>query len=261
MHFVMKKEQIAKYVLARRRNKLQNAFCHGVVTNCETRFDTVPEQTALENREERIMPKGSPELTAARKEEIVNACEQLYQTMSFKDITLKEIGKVTSFSRTSIYNYFQTKEEIFLALFEREYDRLNEELQEVSKADETLTKKEVAERIAQTIANRQQLLKLLAMNNYDMEANSRPERLVSFKRAYGESMKNVSSILKKFCPDMSAQDIQDVVYVFFPFMFGIYPYTSVTDKQRQAMEQANVDYVNKSILEITTNCLVQLLDR
>ena len=39
------------------------------------------------------MPKGSPELTAARKEEIVNACEKLYQTMNFKDFTLKEIGK------------------------------------------------------------------------------------------------------------------------------------------------------------------------
>ena len=38
------------------------------------------------------MPKGSPERTAARKEEIISACEKLYQTMSFKDITLKEIG-------------------------------------------------------------------------------------------------------------------------------------------------------------------------
>ena len=65
------------------------------------------------------MPAASAERTNARKEEIVNACEKLYQTMSFKDITLKEIGKETSFSRTSIYNYFQTKEEIFLALLKR----------------------------------------------------------------------------------------------------------------------------------------------
>ena len=55
------------------------------------------------------MPKGSPERTSARKEEIVKACERLYQTMSFREINLKEIGKVTSFTRTSIYNYFQTK--------------------------------------------------------------------------------------------------------------------------------------------------------
>ena len=64
------------------------------------------------------MIKGTPELIARRREEIINACEQLYQTMSFKDITLKEIGNETSFSRPTIYNYYQTKEEIFPALFE-----------------------------------------------------------------------------------------------------------------------------------------------
>ena len=40
------------------------------------------------------MIKGTPELIAERREEIVNACEQLYQTMGFKEITLKEIGKI-----------------------------------------------------------------------------------------------------------------------------------------------------------------------
>ena len=56
------------------------------------------------------MPKGSIELTNARKEEIINACEKLYKTMSFKEITMKEIANATSFTRTSIYNYFQTKD-------------------------------------------------------------------------------------------------------------------------------------------------------
>ena len=67
------------------------------------------------------MPKGSEELTNARKEEIVSACAALYETMSFKDITIRDIGEKTSFTRTSIYNYFQTKEEIFLALLKREH--------------------------------------------------------------------------------------------------------------------------------------------
>ena len=202
------------------------------------------------------MPKGSPERTAARKEEIISACEKLYQTMSFKDITLKEIGNETSFSRPTIYNYYQTKEEIFLALYEREYDRWNEELQSILRDNETLTKEQIANKLATSIANRQQLLKLLAMNNYDMEANSRPELLTSFKVAYGEAMKNVCRILTKFFPEKSVQDIQDFIYVFFPFMFGI---TAVTDKQREAMKQAKVDYVYQSIFEITNNCLLKLL--
>ena len=205
------------------------------------------------------MPKGSPERTAARKEEIINACEKLYQTMSFKDITLKEIGNETSFSRPTIYNYYQTKEEIFLALFEREYVRWNDELQTILRDNRKLTKAELAEKLAASLANRQQLLKLLAMNNYDMEENSRPELLNSFKVAYGESIKNVCSILTKFCPKKSEQEIQNIIYIFFPFMFGIYPYTAVTDKQKKAMTEANVDFVYQTVFEITNNCLLKLL--
>lgn len=205
------------------------------------------------------MPKGSPERTAARKEEIINACEKLYQTMSFKEITLKEIGKETSFSRPTIYNYFQTKEEIFLALFELEYERWNKDLVCILEDNDMLTKTETAEKLAHSLEKREQLLKLLSMNNYDMEANSRPELLTSFKTAYGDSMKNVRRILDKFCPEMNDLDKQSFIYVFFPFMFGIYPYAVVTDKQKKAMEDANVDYMYQSIYEITYNCLARLL--
>lgn len=205
------------------------------------------------------MPKGSPELTAARKEEIINACEQLYQTMSFKEITLKEIGNVTSFTRTSIYNYFQTKEEIFLALFQREYDRWNEDLTSILNGNEQLTKKELAELIAHSLAGRPQLLKLLSMNNFDMEANSRQELLTTFKQSYGRSMQLVSMAIQKFCPEMTVSDIQNFIYIFFPFMFGIYPYTEVTEKQRVAMKEAGINYVYQTAYELIYSCLIRLL--
>ena len=96
--------------------------------------------------------------------------------MSFKEITLKEIGNATSFTRTSIYNYFQTKEEIFLALLQREYR-------------------------------------------------------------------------------------EDFLYSFFPFMFGIYPYAVVTEKQKKAMEQAGVNYEYRSIYEITYTEVKKLLSK
>ena len=205
------------------------------------------------------MPKGSPERTAARKDEIISACEKLYQTMSFKDITLKEIGKVTSFSRPTIYNYFQTKEEIFLALYELEYQRWNEDLEKIISENEKLSRDEIAQEIAHSLEKRAQLLKLLSMNNFDMEENSRQELLASFKKAYGTSMDNVRRILDKFCPEMKEEEKQTFIYIFFPFMFGIYPYTAVTDKQKTAMSEADVNYTYQSIYEIVYNCLKKLL--
>ena len=207
------------------------------------------------------MKKGTPEQIAQKREEIINACEQLYQTMSFREITLKEIGSITSFSRPTIYNYFQTKEEIFLALFTREYDRWNTDLAAILDGNERLTKTQLAEGIAKSLAGRQQLLKLLSMNNYDMEANSRQELLTSFKVSYGESLRRMCMLLEKFCPDMSVEDIQNFIYTFYPFMFGIYPYTSVTEKQKVAMKEAGVNYVYQTVYELTCGCLIRLLGK
>lgn len=206
------------------------------------------------------MPKVSEEFLLARREEIIDACATLYETMNFKDITLKEIGKATSFNRTSIYNYFDTKEEIFLALLQREYEAWSAELEELCKKNTQLTRGELAEALAHSIDKHGRLLKLLSMNHFDMEKNSRHENLVEFKRAYGNSIRSVKLLLDKFCPDMTEKDKEGFLYAYFPFVYGIYPYAVVSDKQREAMEEAGVGFVYHSVYELAYNCLKKLLD-
>ena len=205
------------------------------------------------------MPKVSEEFLLARREEIIDACAKLYETMSFKEITLKEIGKVTSFNRTAIYNYFNTKEEIFLALMQREYERWSAELDEMVQAHEQMTHDELAQALAHSLEKREWLLKLLSMNHFDMEENSRYENLVEFKKAYGESIRAVGRCLDKFCPEMNEKEKEEFLYVYFPFMYGIYPYAVVTEKQRKAMEDAGVGFVYHSVYELSYNCLRKLL--
>lgn len=202
------------------------------------------------------MPKGSPELTASRREEIVNACEKLYSTMSFKEITLKYISVETSFSRPSIYNYFQTKEEIFLALMQREYELWASELNVLSENNDSLSAEELAAALAHSLEKRQQLLKLLAMNHYDMEEHSRPERLTEFKVAYGASLDAVRKCIKKFFPNT---DCESFLFVFFPFLFGVYPYSVATEKQISAMRDAKLNFKMHSIYDIIYSCVIQLL--
>ena len=205
------------------------------------------------------MPKGSPELTSARKEEIISACRKLYETMSFKDITLKEIGKQTSFTRTSIYNYFETKEEIFLALFAQEYELFAEDLDGLREQREMLSPDELSSELAHALERRPLMLKLLSMNLYDMEANSRMERLVEFKKAYGESSAAVDRCLKKFVPGLTEENRQTFLYAFLPFVYGLYPYTVVTEKQRLAMKEAGIPYVYMSTYEMAYTFIRTLL--
>ena len=205
------------------------------------------------------MPRGSEELTHSRKEEIINACASLYETMGFKDITIRDIGEKTSFTRTSIYNYFQTKEEIFLALLQREHSAWAADLEEILASCKALSAAAFADRLAHTLEKRGCMLKLMAMNLYDMEGNSRMENLVAFKKEYARAMRAITCCLEKFFPRMTAKDIQEFLYAFFPFLFGVYPYTTVTPKQQEAMELAQISHARYSIYDIVRPLAARLL--
>ena len=194
-----------------------------------------------------------------RKDEIINACEELYQTKSFKEITLKDISEKTTFSRPSIYNYFQTKEEIFLALFKREYEKWIKDLEKIYMKNDKLEKQEFAKQIALSIERREQLLKLLSMNMYDMETNSRIEQLIDFKRSYGKSIKSIKKCLDKFFKNMNEEEKEKFIFSFFPLMYGIYPYTCATEKQKEAMKNAEVPFKFFSIYEMVYESIIKLL--
>ena len=119
------------------------------------------------------MPKASTELTKARQTEIINAAEKLYQTKGFNEISLKDIADLTSFTRTSIYNYFQTKEEIFLSLNKRQYEFWVQDLEEIMQKNKSLSKDKIAQKIAKTLQKREQMLELSSMNHFEMQVNSR----------------------------------------------------------------------------------------
>ena len=205
------------------------------------------------------MPRASEELTSARKDEIINACAELYGTMGFREITIRDIGAKTSFTRTSIYNYFQTKEEIFLALLQREHELWTADMEAIERGNSALTAEGFACALAATLEKRESMLKLMSMNIYDMECNSRLENLVAFKMAYANAIGSVGRCLEKFFPSMTAADIQDFLYALFPFLFGVYPYTSHTEKQIKAMELAHVEYTNCSIYELVKPFVKRLL--
>ncbi len=201
------------------------------------------------------------ERISSRSDEIINACALLYQAKSFKDITLLDIAKETSFTRTSIYNYFHSKEEIFLALLEREYRYWVKDLHDILQSYSTLDLCHFADLIASSLNKRILLLKLLAMNHYDMEENSRLENLIAFKKAYKEALLIMEQLIHKFFPAATIEDINSFIYSFFPFIFGIYPYCYTTTKQIEAMKLADVHYLIYSIHDLVYQTTCLLLDK
>ena len=205
------------------------------------------------------MPRGSEELANARKEEIVNACAALYDTMGFRDMTIRDIAAKTTFTRTSIYNYFQTKEEIFLALLQREHELWTADLEAIARSHETLSADGFADELSRTLEKRACMLKLMSMNLYDMEGNSRIEKPCGLQNRLCRCAGGRGRLPEEVLPRMSDLDRQEFIYALFPFMFGVYPYTTASEKQKEAMELAHLDYPAYSIYEIVRAFVSRLL--
>lgn len=196
------------------------------------------------------MARVSKEVLEKRPQEILKALRKLYKTMSFNEITLKDISKETSFSRPSIYNYFETKEEIFLSLLKEEYDLWNSDLEKLYQAG-ALSRDAFSKQLANTLSQRDYLLKIQCMNLYEIEEHSRQERLTDFKCSYKRSMELVDLLLQQSFPQMSETQRHQFAYAFFPFMYGLYPFVYPTQKQLQAMHDADMTVEATTIFDIT----------
>ncbi len=195
----------------------------------------------------------------ARKEEIISVCEKLYKKTSFKDITVRDIGKETSVGRTSFYTYFQTKDEIFLTILAREYNEWAQELINLTKLSKTIKKDDLAQAIADTLDGRTLFLKILAENPFDMEVNCRKECLKEYKDAYANAVAALIEVLDRFCPKMKAADKQEFVYAFLPFLHGLYPYTAQADKQKAAFKGAGIPVEKQTANDLAYAFLCVLL--
>lgn len=205
------------------------------------------------------MPRLSQEKSDARRAEIIDACEALYQSESYHDITMSQVASGVTFGRANIYNYFQCKDEILLALLQREHDKWTARLDELAGDAENLDDERVAEGLAQSLAERKQMLKLLAMNLYDMEQNSRLEKLVEFKRSYARAVEALQRVVARAKPSWDEKRRMRFLCSFLPFLQGIYSYAFHSEKQLDAMREAGVTPYDLDIRTATRDLVLKLL--
>ncbi|MFD0705390.1 TetR family transcriptional regulator [Alloscardovia venturai] len=198
-----------------------------------------------------------------QREEILAAAQSLYETHNYRDISLKDISEVTSFSRPTIYNYFHTKEEIFLGLITREYDSWAAEMYEWVSASSTsgkvITRENFAELVAGSLEKRELMLKLISSNLTDLEEGASQECIDEFKRSYGATLSAMNAVLKVVDSNVGKKKRENFIYAFFPFLYGIWPYVHATKKQQLGLEHALVKFELHSVHDLVRNLVDQLL--
>jgi AcrR family transcriptional regulator len=184
-----------------------------------------------------------------RRQEILEACDTLYLSRGYEDVTLKEISQMTSITRTAIYTYYKTKEEIFLDILKQEYLNWQRELEVGFSQIDNLSKEDFCRFLTDSLMNHGKLLKLLAEHYDSIENRSRSEKLGEYKRNIHPLFSTFLQGTKKNFPESTDNAAEHFRLFFFASIGSIYSITNPTEKQIAAMQSTSF-YKKLSLSEL-----------
>lgn len=122
----------------------------------------------------------SPAAKDARRHALVYAAAEIFSERRYAAVSMAEIARRAGVAKGTTYLYFPTKETLFLDLFLRRLNDWIEEVMPVLAAAKSAAA--VGDAFADTLANHDQLVRLIALLHGTLEHNVEAEDALKFKR-------------------------------------------------------------------------------
>ena len=163
------------------------------------------------------------EQKAVRVDQIVEAALALYDEIGYDKLTFSKLAKGLGFTRINLYNYFKTKEELFLEIVRREYDALLADA-EKSLPRDTCPQDVYIEAWTSVVSRHGRALELFVLMNMQILRNVSPERQKEFQ-GYLDDMVGCIAQRVQTCLGLSEDDAWDLVAHQLNYAMGLYPIT------------------------------------
>ena len=136
----------------------------------------------------------SDEQIEQREATILQAAADLFETARYDEITLVMIGKKADFTRSNLYRYFKTKEEIFLRLLEQDVKAWQQRVA-MTLEKESVTSANFVDHWLPLMMENPRLLRLFDILSTVLEENASDDAIKRFKHSANECMTDLSKQL------------------------------------------------------------------
>ncbi len=177
----------------------------------------------------------SEEQKEARVDEIIKATERLFKNSPFEAITFAAIAKEAQFTRSNLYKYFNSKEEIFLAFLRHDVNAWRDELLQSFTAETSLSVEEFSGKWVALQLKHKRMLELIAILYTELEKHISLQHLVDFKEQIKEEFTTVGELLVRLFPKLSPEKATQFLQLQFASAIGLYQMTDLTELQQEVL--------------------------
>lgn len=171
------------------------------------------------------------------RKDIMKAAEHLYKKNGYEYVNLLRISTLTHLSRPSIYNYYHSKEEIFLDILLREYNLFGNDIKKTL-GKEKISQEEIANKLSEIILKHLYLLKLISSYENAIEENSSLEHLKEYREEWEKGYySDFMEALNIQFPEISNQEKDSFINLFTTSLYGIYPMICPSEERIASMKE------------------------
>lgn len=197
-----------------------------------------------------------------RQKQILSATSSLLDQLPYKEITLNMIASKLEFSRANISRYYQSKEEIFFALFIQDGQSLSEDLITDERFKDPLSFEQFALIFPEIIKNHVNFLRIGSILTTVIELNIDIDKLVIYKKRMYEQMEEMAKVLMNQYSffDTKSKAMQ-CVSILYNYMAGLFPRTNPNPDQIEAIiKSGNEKYYQQDFCVLLKEMIIITLN-
>lgn len=156
----------------------------------------------------------------ARETAILKAASDLFDHYRYEDITLALIAKTAGFTRSNLYRYFATKEDVYLQLMSLDVAQWLERVK-TEMTSEAVTRESFVEQWLPLILSNKRLMRFYDLLASMFENNASADALTEFKQRLNEQMQQVIDLLLQLELFADAENAQRFMITHLALISGL----------------------------------------
>lgn len=197
----------------------------------------------------------------AKAKLILNKAYELYLESNFTELKMIDIARSAGVSKGTLFNYFKTKEILFMEMLFREYDKRIFQLEERILSYHEMTYNEFKvfflKEMEELLEPSSAYIRLNAIKNSILEKNIDYETAMKDKVNLHHQMMRISKLLSERVAILTPEDVLDLYVVQNVIIIGYYNMTQMPDDLKKmiddhGLEGFAIDYSRSSLRTMET---------
>ena len=167
----------------------------------------------------------------------IEVTSKMLDEMDYQDISMKTISEHISIARSSLYCYYNSKDEIMLDILKSDYLKFLSEITQAIK-----NKGDLARNITDIYLSHIRLLHIFSTYLTDIETHVSLDSLIKFKSSFVTPFNELEDTFHSTYPLNLKSDIRTMIDALFMLTHGLYPMIYPNASQIEAMKSINMNY-------------------